>query len=91
MPHRSMTLPPRRTPSAAMTHVAPALAMRDASESREKPPKTTVCTAPIRAHASMAIASSGTIGINKATRSPFLTPRARKAAASFFVSSRASA
>ena len=49
MPHRSMTLPPRRTPSAAMTHVAPALAMRDASESREKPPKTTVCTAPIRA------------------------------------------
>jgi hypothetical protein len=55
-----MTLPPRRTPSAAMTHVAPALAMRDASESREKPPKTTVCTAPIRAHASMAMASSGT-------------------------------
>ena len=65
--------------------------MRDASESREKPPKTTVCTAPIRAHASMAIASSGTIGMNSATRSPFLTPRARSAAASFFVSSRASA
>ena len=91
MPHKSITLPPRRTPSAAMTHVAPALAMRDASESREKPPKTTVWTAPIRAHASMAMASSGTMGINKATRSPFLTPLARSAAASFFVSSRASA
>jgi hypothetical protein len=34
---------------------------RSVSESAENPPKTTVCGAPIRAHASIAIAASGTI------------------------------
>ena len=53
--------------------LAPALVLRDqhlrarwtrsrsASESAEKPPKTTTCGAPIRAHASIATGSSGTI------------------------------
>ena len=35
--------------------------MRSASDSDEKPPKTTTWGAPIRAHASMAIGSSGTM------------------------------
>ena len=35
--------------------------IRPDNESAEKPPKTTVCGAPIRVHASIAIASSGTI------------------------------
>ena len=34
---------------------------RPASDSAEKPPKTTVCGAPIRAQASIAIGSSGTM------------------------------
>jgi hypothetical protein len=33
--------------------------MRSESESAEKPPKTTVCGAPIRVHASIAAGSSG--------------------------------
>ena len=37
--------------------------MRDKSASAEKPPKTTECGAPIRAHANIAIAASGIIGI----------------------------
>ena len=45
-----------------------------ASASAEKPPKTTVWIAPIRAHASMAMGSSKTIGMYMATVSPFLTP-----------------
>ena len=36
--------------------------MRVASASTEKPPKTTLCSAPIRAQASMATAASGIIG-----------------------------
>ncbi len=36
--------------------------MRPASESGEKPPNTTECIAPMRAHASIAIAASGIIG-----------------------------
>mmetsp|Transcript_17986 Transcript_17986/g.56164 ORF Transcript_17986/g.56164 Transcript_17986/m.56164 type:complete len:215 (-) Transcript_17986:303-947(-) len=75
MPQRSMTLPPRRTPSAAITAFAPADEMRAASESLEKPPKTTVWTAPMRAHASMAMANSGTMGMKRTTRSPVSTPQ----------------
>ena len=37
--------------------------MRPASESGEKPPNTTECTAPMRAHASIATAVSGIIGM----------------------------
>jgi hypothetical protein len=37
--------------------------MRPDSESAEKPAKTTVCGAPMRAHASITAGSSGTIGM----------------------------
>jgi len=40
-----------------------ASSMRTASSFGAKPPKTTECTAPIRAHASIATAASGTIGM----------------------------
>jgi hypothetical protein len=40
-----------------------ASSMRTASSLAAKPPKTTECTAPMRAHASIAIAASGTIGM----------------------------
>ena len=36
--------------------------MRSASAWAEKPPKTTLCGAPLRAQASMATAASGIIG-----------------------------
>ncbi len=45
-----------------MTTLAPASFIRSRSASAEKPPKTTECTAPIRAQASMEIATSGIIG-----------------------------
>jgi hypothetical protein len=35
--------------------------MRSDNDSAEKPPNTTVCGAPSRAHASIAIGSSGTM------------------------------
>ena len=37
--------------------------IRSRSDSGENPPKTTLCGAPIRAQASMAIGSSGIIGM----------------------------
>ena len=37
--------------------------MRMASSAEAKPPKTTECTAPRRAQASIAITASGTIGM----------------------------
>jgi hypothetical protein len=37
--------------------------MRSRSASAEKPPKTTLCGAPIRVHARIAMASSGIIGM----------------------------
>ena len=37
--------------------------MRSVSDCGEKPPNTTECTAPMRAHASMAAAASGIIGM----------------------------
>jgi hypothetical protein len=37
--------------------------MRAASSAAAKPPKTTECTAPSRAQASMAMAASGIIGM----------------------------
>ena len=49
--------------------------MRLANASAEKPPKTTEWTAPMRAHASIAIGRWGTIGMKSVTRSPFFTPR----------------
>ena len=55
-------LPRRQPPSAVMQSFAPQSLMRSRSASAEKPPKTTVCVAPMRAQASMAIAASGIIG-----------------------------
>ncbi len=46
-----------------MTQVAPLSLMRSRMESALKPPKTTVCTAPMRVQASMAMAASGIIGM----------------------------
>ena len=40
-----------------------ASSIRLASSFGAKPPKTTECTAPMRAHASIAITASGTIGM----------------------------
>ncbi len=54
--------PLRQPPSQVMTTFAPASFIRSRSASAEKPPNTTECTAPIRAQASMAIATSGIIG-----------------------------
>ena len=49
-------------PELAIAMLACASLMRSRSESLLKPPKTTECTAPMRAQASIAIASSGTSG-----------------------------
>ena len=59
----SATILPRRHPPSAVMHMtAPQSLMRSRSASAEKPPKTTVCVAPMRVHASIAIAASGIIG-----------------------------
>ncbi len=60
----SGTIPPRRyPPSAVMSTLAWASLIRSRSDSELKPPKTTLWMAPIRAQASMATGSSGTIGM----------------------------
>ncbi|CSD36937.1 Uncharacterised protein [Vibrio cholerae] len=46
-----------------ITNLAFESIMRPASASGEKPPKTIVCTAPIRVQANIATAASGTIGM----------------------------
>jgi len=48
---------------AQTTTLGLASSIRLASSFAAKPPKTTECTAPIRAQASIAIAASGTIGM----------------------------
>ena len=55
-------LSPRWVPLQVTTVVQVESTMRSDSESAEKPPKTMEWTAPMRAQASMATASSGTIG-----------------------------
>ena len=55
-------LPRRNRPSAVMTTLASASAMRVRSASAENPPKTTECGAPMRAQASIAATASGIIG-----------------------------
>jgi hypothetical protein len=47
---------------ADTTTFGAASSMRSASSLAANPPNTTECTAPIRAHASIAITASGTIG-----------------------------
>ena len=56
-------LPRRQPPSAVIRTFAPQSLMRPLSASAENPPNTTVCGAPIRAQASIAIGSSGIIGM----------------------------
>ena len=43
--------------------LAPEISIRSATEAAEKPPKTTLWTAPIRVQASIATAASGIIGM----------------------------
>ena len=53
---------PRRHASSCVISTSHSMSfIRAESDSAEKPPKTTVCGAPIRAHASIAIGSSGTM------------------------------
>ena len=59
---RGTIFPRRKPPSAVMSIFDFASAIRSTSAVALNPPKITECTAPIRAHASMAIGSSGTIG-----------------------------
>jgi len=55
--------PPRRPSFAVITTLQPASTIRSRSDSALNPPKTTECTAPIRAHASIAYTVSGIIGM----------------------------
>jgi hypothetical protein len=64
-----------------------ASSIRVASSGAANPPNTTECTAPIRAHASMAISASGIIGRYTMTRSPLPTPRPRSTPANRATSS----
>ena len=59
---KASPLAPRFMPSLVITQTAPASWMRSARLRAEKPAKTTLCTAPMRAQASTATASSGTHG-----------------------------
>ena len=56
-------LPRRQPPSAVTINFAPLSASRSLMDSALNPPKITECTAPSRAHASMATAASGAKGI----------------------------
>ena len=58
----SATLPLRRAESTVISAFASENSMRSFTESGEKPPKTTLCGAPMRAQASIATATSGIIG-----------------------------
>ena len=60
--------------------------IRSRRDSGLNAPKTTECTAPILAHASIAIGNWGTICMYKHTRSPFSTPILFKTLANFFTS-----
>jgi len=74
-------LPRRYWPSVVIRSLASASSMRAFSAPGEKPPNTTLCIAPSRAQASMAMAASGIIGIWMATRSPACTPSSVRALA----------
>ena len=55
-------LPRRSVASAVIRTLALEVTMRSRTASAEKPPKTTLCTAPMRAQASIAAGASGIIG-----------------------------
>ncbi len=80
-----------RSPSSAVrTTLHCESTMRARRASAENPAKTTLWIAPIRAHASIAYAASGTIGMYRQTRSPLRTPNVLYAFASRHVSASAS-
>ena len=55
-------LPLRRAPSTVTSALASENSMRSLTDSALKPPKTTLCGAPMRAQASIATTTSGIIG-----------------------------
>ncbi len=59
----AIALPPRICSSAAMTSVAPASTTRSCTLFAEKPPNTTECVMPRRAHACIATTASIDIGM----------------------------
>ena len=58
----SAVLPLRRAPSAVISAFASETSSRSRTEPGAKPPKITLCGAPIRAQASIATTTSGIIG-----------------------------
>jgi len=79
-------LPRRQPPSAVTSSLARASLLRSATASALKPPNTTLWVAPMRAQASMATASSGTMGMYSVTRSPGRMPRPLSALANLHTS-----
>ena len=67
-----MVRPARSTASDVTRTLASESWMRDCRLMAEKPAKTMECMAPMRAQASMAMASSGIMGRYRDTRSPLL-------------------
>ena len=61
MSFSATTAPRRHAPSAVTSTLASASLMRSFSDCALKPPNTTECGAPIRAHASIAATVSGTM------------------------------
>ena len=71
---RLMSFSPLYRPSDVIKIEHSASFIRSLNEFAENPAKTTECMAPILAHDKTAIASSGTIGMYRHTRSPFFIP-----------------
>src|SRR3954447_12635221 len=84
-------LPLRRAPSTVTSALAFETSMRSLTDSTLKPPNTTLCGAPMRAHASIATTTSGIIGRKIPTTSPFSIPLSFSAVANFLTSRRRSA
>src|SRR3954454_12317232 len=84
-------LPLRRAPSTVISALASENSMRSLTLSAENPPNTTLCGAPMRAHASIATTTSGIIGRKIPTTSPFSMPLSFSALANFLTSRRRSA
>ena len=74
-------LPLRRAPSTVMSALASENSIRSLTDSAEKPPKTTLWIAPMRAQASIATTTSGIIGRKIPTTSPAPMPRSFSALA----------
>ena len=75
---------PRITASHVTITLLCASARRPRIASGENPPNTTECTAPMRAHARQATASSTTMGMYSVTVSPLPTPFFLSTLANFF-------